>query len=116
LPVRKNDDAGTKAAEDCGELEAIGEGVLDVAIGKIEGFAVSDVEDARGCIRFSFAVGGGASCAGLALGEIEDAGAPATGMHGEKCATASLFDVVAVSGDGKDVDGLVGGHKSIGSA
>ena len=106
LPVGKDDDAGTKAAQDCGELEAVGEGVLDVAVGQIERFAVGDVEDAGGCVGFGFAVGSGAAGAGLALGEIEDAGAPAAGVHGEERAAAGLFDVVAVGGDGEDVDGL----------
>ena len=62
------------------------------------------VEDAGGGVGFGFAVGGGASGAGFALGEIEDAGAPAAGLHGEESAAAGLFDVVAVGGDGEDVD------------
>ena len=66
LPVGKDDDAGAQAAEDGGDLEAVGEGVLDVAVGKVERFAVSDVEDAGGCVGFGFAVGCGAAGAGLA--------------------------------------------------
>jgi hypothetical protein len=100
LPVGKDDDAGTQAAEDGGYLEAVFEGVLDVAVGEIEGFAVGYVEDAGGGVGFGFAVGSGASRAGFALGEIEDAGAPAAGLHGEEGTAAGLFDVVAVGGDG----------------
>ena len=62
------------------------------------------VEDAGGGVGFGFAIGCGASRAGLALGEIEDAGAPASGVHGEESAAAGLFYVVAVRGDCQDVD------------
>ncbi len=72
---------------------------------------MSDVEDAGGCIRFGFTISCGAAGAGLALGQVEDASAPAAGVHGEERATAGLFDVVAVGGDSEDVDGLGGGHK-----
>ena len=47
---------------------------------------------------------GGASGAGLALREVEDAGAPARALHGEEGAAAGLLDVVAMCGDGEDVD------------
>src|SRR5271170_7103920 len=104
LPIREDDDARTKAAEHRGDLEAIGQSVLDVAVGQIEGFAVGDVEDAGGCVRFGFPVGSGAAGAGLTLGQVEDASVPAAGMHGKERATAGLFNVVAVSGDGEDVD------------
>ncbi len=83
--------------------------------GEIEGFAVGYVEDAGGCVRFCFAVG--------AVPRVPDSpwvrsrmpGAPATGVHGEECAAAGLFDVVAVGGDGEDVDGRCGGHRDQGS-
>jgi hypothetical protein len=104
LPVGKNDDAGTQATKDGGQLEAIFEGVLDVAVGEVEGFAVGDVEDAGGGVGFGFAIGGGAAGAGLALSEIEDAGAPASGVHAKESTAAGLLDVVAVGGYGEDVD------------
>ncbi len=104
LPVRKDDDARPKAAKDGGNLEAVGLRVFDVAVGQIERFAVGDVEDARGGLGFRTAFVCGAAGAGLALGEIEDAGAPAARMHGEQRAAAGLLDVVTVRGDGEDID------------
>ncbi len=110
LPVGEDDDAGAEAAEDGGDLEAVGEGVLDVAVGEVESFAVGDIEDAGGGVGFGFALGGGAASAGLASREVEDAGAPAARVHDEERATAGLFYIVAVGGDGEDVDGRDGGH------
>jgi len=54
---------------------------------------------------------GGAAGAGLALGEIEDAGRPATGVHGQESAAAGLFDIVAMGCDGKDVEFQGRGHR-----
>jgi hypothetical protein len=102
LPVGKNDHAWTKAAEDCGDFEAVGQGIFDVAVEKIEGLAVGDVEDAGGFGGFGCAVGRCASGAGFSLGEIEDGGGVAAGLHGQEGAAAGLFDVVAVGGDGEN--------------
>ena len=96
--------AGAQAAKDGGYFEAVFQGVLDVAVREVEGFAVGYVEEAGCGVGFGFAVGGGAAGAGFALGEIKDAGAPASGVHGEESASAGLLDVVAVGGDGEDVD------------
>jgi hypothetical protein len=103
LPVGQDDYARAETAEDGGDFEAVGEGVFYVAIGEVEGLAVGDVEDSRGGVGFGFAVGCGASSAGFALGEIEDGGAPAAGLHGEESAAAGLLDVVAVGGNGEEV-------------
>jgi hypothetical protein len=65
---------------------------------------MGDVEDAGGLVRFGFSVGCCASGAGFTLSKIEDSCAPAAGMHREEGAAAGLFDVVAVGGDGEDVD------------
>ena len=111
LPVGKDDDAGTQAAQDGGDLEAVFVGVLDVAVGEIERFAVGDVEDAGCGFGFGGALGGGAAGAGFALGEVEDAGAPAAGVHDEEGAAAGLFDVVAVGGDGEDIERTLHGVK-----
>jgi len=104
LPVGEDDDAGAKAAEDGGDLEAVLEGVLDVAVGEVEGFAVCDVEDAGGGVGFGLALGCGAPGAGLALGEVEDAGAPASGVHREEGASAGLLDIVTVGSYGENVE------------
>ncbi len=104
LPVGKDDDARAQAAKHGGNLQAVLVGVLDVAVGQVERLAVRNVQDA-GCVGgFGGALGGGAAGAGLALREVEDAGAPAARVHGQQRAAAGLLDVVAVGGDGQDVD------------
>ena len=103
LPVGQDDDAGAQAAKGGGELEAVLVGVLDVAVGEVEGFAVSDAEDAGGFGGFGGALGCGAAGAGFALGEVEDAGAPAERLLDEQRAAAGLLHVVAVGCDGEDV-------------
>ena len=103
LPVGKDDDARTQAAKNGGDLEAVLAGVLDVAVGEIERLAMADAEDARGLGGLAGAIFGGAAGAGLALREVEDAGAPAERLLDEQRAAAGLLDVVAMCGDGEDV-------------
>jgi hypothetical protein len=104
LPVGEDHDAGAEAAQDSGDLEAIFLGVLDVAVGEVEGFAMGDAEDGGGVGGFGSALGGGATGSGLSAGEIEDAGAPAEGLLDQKGAAAGLLDVIAMCGDGKDIE------------
>ena len=104
LPVRKNDDAGTQTAQDGGQLQTIDQRIFDVAVSQVERFAMGIIEDSGGGVGLALAVGGGAAGAGLSLGEIEDAGRPATGVHGQKSAAAGLFDVVAMGCDGKNIE------------
>jgi hypothetical protein len=104
LPVGQDDDAGAQAAENSCDLETVLVGVLDVAVRQVEGFAVGDVEDAGSGSSFGGTVCGSAAGAGFALREVENAGAPAASMHGKQSASAGLLDVIAVGGDGEDVD------------
>ena len=104
LPVGKNDDAWTQTAQDSGQLQTIDQRVFHVTVGQVERFAMGNIEDAGGGVGLGLAVGGGAAGAGLSLGEIEDAGRPATGVHGQKSAAAGLFDVVAMGCDGKNIE------------
>ena len=57
-----------------------------------------------GGFGFGSALGGGATGAGFSAGEIEDAGAPAERLLDEEGAAAGLLDVIAMGGDGKDVE------------
>ncbi len=45
LPIGEDDHAGAEAAQDAGDLEAILEGVLNVAVREIESFAMGDTQD-----------------------------------------------------------------------
>jgi len=83
LPVRKYDNAGAQTAKNSGDLQAVGLGIFDIAVGKVEGLAVLDLEDARGCFGFGASLVGCAAGSGLALSKIEDAGTPAPSVHGE---------------------------------
>ncbi len=61
LPVGKDHDAGAQAAEDGCDFEAVFLGVLDVAVGEVESFAMGDAEDVGGGFGFGGALGGGAT-------------------------------------------------------
>ena len=106
LPIGKDDDARAKPAEDRRYLETVFVCVLDVAVGKVEGFAVSNIENAGSFIGLGLAFGCGATGAGFAAGEIKDAGAPAASLHDEERSATGLFYVIAVCGDGQDIDCL----------
>src|SRR5439155_4354257 len=103
LPVRKDNDARTQPAKHRSYLQAVLISVLDIAIRKVEGFAVGDIEDACSSRGLCGTMGSGAPGAGFALSKVEDAGAPAVGVHGEERASAGLFHVVAVRGNGENV-------------
>ena len=62
------------------------------------------VQDASGVGGFCGALLGGAARSHLALGEVEDAGAMAVLGHLEEGAAAGLLHVVAVGGDGEDIE------------
>ena len=66
---------------------------------------MDDAEDAGGFGGLGGALGGCAAGAGLALGEVEDAGSPAERLLDEEGSAAGLLDVVAVGCDGENVDG-----------
>jgi hypothetical protein len=104
LPVGEDHDARAEAAQDGGDLEAIFQGVLNVAVGEIEGLAMGDSEDCGRRVGFGSSLGCGAPCAGFSAGEIEDAGAPAEGLLDEEGAAAGLLDVIAMGGDGQDIE------------
>ena len=103
LPEGKDDDAGTETAQDGGDFEAVFQGVLHVAVGQVEGFAMADAEDAGGFGGLGGSFLGRAAGAPFALREVEDTGAPAEGLLDEEGAAAGLFHVVTMGGDGEDV-------------
>ncbi len=104
LPVGQDHDPRSEATQNGGDLEAVFEGVLDVPVGQVEGFAGDDFQDSSGFCGLGLALLGGAAGARLAACQVEDTGAPATRLHGQQGTTAGLFDVVAVGSDGEYVD------------
>ena len=104
LPIGEDDDAGTQTAEHCGDFESVLEGVLNIRVGQVEGFAVRDFQDASGFGGLGGAFLGGASGTSFALGEVEDAGAGAERLLHEEGAAAGLLHVVTMGGYREDVD------------
>ena len=80
-------------------------GVLQVRIGEAGVPPLRDAQDGGGALGLLGADGGAPPGAGLPRGEIEDPG-PVAGIHRlEQGAGAGELHVVAVGGDGQDVDG-----------
>src|SRR5450631_106819 len=109
LPVGKNQDPRTLLAEYAGDLQAILPGIFDAAVGEIERMAPGNFQDARRVRRFAGTVFGGAARPHLALREVEDSGAVSALGHLEQSSAAGLFYVVAVRGQGENVEG----HKCV---
>src|SRR5208337_4427090 len=105
LPVGKNDYARALLANDAGDLDAVGVGVLDAAIGNVEGFAPCDLQNTRCFGGFGGAALGGAARSQFALREVENAGARALTRHLQQRAATGLLHVVAMGGDGEHVEG-----------
>ena len=81
LPVGQNHHARALLANDARNLDAVGVGVFDPAIGDVERFAPRDLQNARRVGGFAGAAFGGTTRAQFALREIEDAGARALARH-----------------------------------
>src|SRR5260370_31882305 len=105
LPVGKNQHARTLLAEYEDDLQSMLTGIFDAAVGNVESFAPGNVQDARRLRGFSRPVFGGAARSHFTLGEIEDAGAVSALGHLEQSSAAGLFYVVAMRGQGENVDG-----------
>ena len=113
LPVRKYEHARAQLADDARDLEPVGEGVFDTAIGNVERLPPTNFQDARSLVGLARAVFNGAARAHLALREVEDGGAVSALGHLEQRAAAGLLDVVAVRGDGKNVAVWRVGHRDL---
>ena len=105
LPVGENDDPWAQTTEDGRDLQPISKGVFHVAVGQVERLAMVHAQETGGGIRFGGALGCGTAGATFAPRQVEDAGTPAQGMLHQQSSAAGLFHVVAMRGDGEDVDG-----------
>ena len=85
-------------------LQPILPGILDAAVWNIERTPPVCAKNFRRIRRFTRAIFGGAARSHLALRQIENAGALAALCRFQQCSAASLFHVVAVRGNGKDVE------------
>src|SRR5439155_22651652 len=118
FPVGKYHYSRFLLADDAGNFQAIFPGVFDAGVGNIERLAPGNTQNFCRFFGFAGAVLDCAARAHLALGEIENAGAVAALRHLEQRAAASLLYVVAMRGDGEDVEGRGkhGGRESIASS
>src|SRR5271169_3824397 len=104
LPIRKDHHSRPLLADYTRHFQPVLPRVLDPAVGDIESLPPGDAQYSRRLGRFLRAVFGGASRSHFSLREIEDAGALAPLRHFQQRAATGLFDVVAVGGEGENVE------------
>jgi hypothetical protein len=104
LPVGQNDHPRPQPAQHGDDLQPVLPGIFDAAVGQIERLAPADLEDAGGGRRLLCPLPGRAPRAGLAAGQVEDPGLEAEGAHLQQGAAAGLLHIIAMGGDGQDVD------------
>src|SRR5208282_942273 len=109
LPIGKNEHSRTLFTKYASDLQTILPGIFDAAVGNIERVAPGHFQDARRLGRFAGAIFGGTACPHFTLREIEDAGAVSAFRHLEQSSGASLLYVVAMRGQGENVEG----HKCV---
>ena len=105
LPEGKNHHPRPQAAQDGGDLQPIFERVPDIAVRQVQRFAVRDLKYAGGFLRLRGTLRSGAAGATLALGQVEDAGAPAQRLLHQQRAATGLLHIVAVGRYGQHIDG-----------
>src|SRR5579864_377348 len=106
LPVGKNDHSRTRLTNHGSDLQSVLPRVLDSPIGNVERPSPAGTKNLRRIVGLALTILGRTARAHLAAREIENASAlPALcGFH--QRATAGLLHVVAVRGDGKNIQGL----------
>ena len=103
LPERQDDHSRTKTPQNFRDLQASFVRVLEVAVGQVQRFAMSDMQDVAGFDRFRLTLCSGSAGPGLSPREVKDAGSPTSRLHHEQGATAGLFHVVAMGRNGEDI-------------
>src|SRR5271167_592479 len=104
FPVGKNQHAWALIAKHLRDLQPIVPGVLDPAIGNIERLTPRHFQYPSGVGCFPGAVFHSAARSHLTLRQVEDAGAVSSFGHLEQSSSTGLFNVVAMGGQGQDVD------------
>src|ERR1035437_3136524 len=109
LPVGKNQHPRTLFTDYAGDLQTILPGIFDAAVGNIESMAPGNFQDALGLVRFARAVFNVAARPHFALREVQDASAVFALGHLEQSSAAGLFYIIAVRGEGENIEG----HRSV---
>src|SRR6266852_4827184 len=110
LPVGKNHDPRPLLAEDACNLQAVLPGVLNPGVGDIERRPPACFKNPGRSGGLARAVFGRATRTHFTLREIEDAGATSGLGHFQQGSAASLLHVVAMRGNGQDVESERSGH------
>src|SRR5437763_2875630 len=104
LPIWENHNSRTCAANYVSDLQAIRPIVFDSAVRNIECFTPADLHQPPGRIRLALAIGGTAARSHFATCKVQDPGTLTFLCHLEQRTATSLFHVIAMSGDGEDVE------------
>jgi hypothetical protein len=104
FPVGKNQHARTLLAEDADDLQPVLPGVFDAAVRYVECLPPCDFQNSRRLGRLARAIFGRAAGAHFALREVENAGAVAALGHLEQRAAAGLLYIIAMRGEGENVE------------
>src|SRR5262245_44277834 len=103
LPVGKDHHPRTLFADDARNFEPVLPSVFDAAVGNVQGMAVTRLEKLGGISSFAGAVFGGAARAHFPLRQVEDPSTQAALGHLEQSSAARLLHIIAVSGNGQDI-------------
>src|SRR5579859_7439931 len=103
LPIRKNNHSRALLAYDSRNLQSILPRIFHPAIGNIECLPKADLQDSSSFVCLASPVLGCATSAHISLREVQDSGAVALLRHLEQSAAAGLFYVVAMGGNGKNI-------------
>src|SRR5713226_1051411 len=106
LPIGQDHDARPSLADYGRDFQTVLPGVFHAAVGNVEGSPPTYTQDSGRIAGFAGAVVGRAARTHLALGQVKDAGAVSELGHLEQRAAAGLLYIVAVSGDGQDIERL----------
>src|SRR5215831_7409283 len=104
LPVGKNHHARPLLANDAGDLDSVGVGILDTPVRNIERLAPRDLQNASSIGGFPGAAFRRAARAQFSLRQIKNAGARTFLSHFQERAAAGLLHIVAVRGNGENVE------------
>src|SRR5450432_3749944 len=104
FPIGEDHDARTLLADYACNFQPILPSVFDASVGDVESVTPAYLQNLCCVARLAGSTIGGAASPHFSLREVEDAGAMTPLRHFQHGAAAGLFYVVAMSGDGQDVE------------
>src|SRR5215468_3263217 len=109
LPIGKYDNPRSLLAQDTRNFQLIFPSVFDATVSNVEGGSPGSLQNAGGFGRLTLAIFCRATRAHLAPGQVKDARAITELRHLQQRASTSLLHVVAMGGDGENVESVVSG-------